>query len=126
MCRVLNYFENFLIFVFAVSGFVSISVFVPLAGVPLGITSSSIVIKICAITAGIKKYKSIIKKKIKPDRIVLLTKTKLQIINVLISKALGNSNMNHEEFVSVNNVFRDYNKTKEEIKNPKNVVGYTV
>ena len=126
MCRVLNYFENFLIFVFAVSGFVSISVFVPLAGVPLGITSSSIVIKICAITAGIKKYKSIIKKKIKPDRIVLLTKTKLQIINVLISKALGNSNMNHEEFVSVNNVFRDYNKTKDEIKNPKNVVGYTV
>ena len=126
MCRVLNYFENFLIFVFAVSGFVSISVFVPLAGVPLGITSSSIVIKICAITAGIKKYKSIIKKKIKPDRIVLLTKTKLQVINVLISKALGNSNMNHEEFVSVNNVFRDYNKTKDEIKNPKNVVGYTV
>ena len=126
MCRVLNYFENFLIFVFAVSGFVSISVFVPLAGVPLGITSSSIVIMICAITAGIKKYKSIIKKKIKPDRIVLLTKTKLQIINVLISKALGNSNMNHEEFVSVNNVLRDYNKKKEEIKNPKNVVGYTV
>ena len=57
---------------------------------------------------------------------MLLTKTKLQIINVLISKALGDSNMNHEEFVSVNNVFRDYNKTKEEIKNPKNVVGYTV
>ena len=57
---------------------------------------------------------------------MLLTKTKLQIINVLTSKALGDSNMNHEEFVSVNNVFRDYNKTKEEIKNPKNVVGYTV
>ena len=32
-------------------------------GVLVGIASSSIGIKICAITAGMKKYKSIIKKK---------------------------------------------------------------
>ena len=34
-----------------------------LAGIPLGITSSAIGLKICAIAEIIKKYKSIIKKK---------------------------------------------------------------
>ena len=34
-----------------------------LAGIPVGITSSAVGLKICAIAAIIKKYKSIIKKK---------------------------------------------------------------
>ena len=51
--------------------------------------SSAIGLKICAITAGIKRYKSIIKKKKKKhDEIVLLTKSKLNTIKVLIFKAL--------------------------------------
>ena len=45
-------------------------------------------IKNCGITAGIRKYKSIIKKKNeKHDKIVLLGKVKLYSIEVLISKA---------------------------------------
>ena len=57
--------------------------------VPVGITSSWIGLKICAITAGIKNYKSMIKKKKKKhDKIVLLAKSKLNSIGVLISKAL--------------------------------------
>ena len=65
--------------------------------------SSAVGIKICAITAGIKKYKSIIKKKKKKhDKIALLGKNKLNTIEVLISKALINSYISHE-FVSVNN-----------------------
>ena len=58
---VLNYIEYQLILVFTVSGCVSISAFA-LAGIHIGITSSEIELKICLITAGIKKYKSIIKK----------------------------------------------------------------
>ena len=65
MCKVMNYFEHFLIFISAVSGCVSISAFALVIGVPVGITSSALGLKICAMTAGIKK--SIIK-------IVLLTK----------------------------------------------------
>ena len=42
---------------------VSISAFASLVGVLVVVTSSTVGIKICAITAGIKKYKSIIKKK---------------------------------------------------------------
>ena len=36
--------------------------FASLVGFPIGITSSAIGLKTCAITAGIKKYKSIIRK----------------------------------------------------------------
>ena len=63
-----------------------------------------------AITAGIKKYKSIIKKKKKKhDKIVLLRKTKLNTIEVVINKALIDFYINHNEFVSVNNVLKEYN-----------------
>ena len=68
-----------------------------LFGIPIGITSSAIGLKICAINAGIKKYKSIIKKrKKKHDKIVLLAKSKLNNIKVLISKALIDSNISHD------------------------------
>ena len=42
---------------------VSIYAFGSLVGVTIGITSSAIGLRICLITAGIKKYKSIVKKK---------------------------------------------------------------
>ena len=56
---------------------------------------------------------------------MLLTKTKLNTIDVLISNALTDSYINHEEFVSVNSVLREKNEMKEEIKNPENGVEYT-
>ena len=49
---------------------------------------------------------------------MLLAKTKLNTI-VLISKALIDSYINHDKFVSVNNVLRKYNAMKEEIKYPE-------
>ena len=49
------------------------SAFASLVGIPIGITSSVIGLKIYAITAGIKQYKSIIQKnKKKHDKIILL------------------------------------------------------
>ena len=50
-----NVFKHFLIFISAVSGCVSISAFASLVGIPVGIF---------AVSEGIKKYKSITKKKI--------------------------------------------------------------
>ena len=69
----LNYIEYFPILASTVTGCISISAFASLVGIPIGIASSAIGLKICAITAGIKKYKSIIKKK-KHDKIILLAK----------------------------------------------------
>ena len=69
-----------------------ISAFASLVAIPIGITSSTIEIKICIITAGIKNNKSVVKKKKKKhNKIVLLEKDKLNTIEVLISKALINS-----------------------------------
>ena len=82
--------------------------------------SSAIGLKICAITAGIKKYKSIIKKKKKEhDEILLLAESKLNKIEVLISKALMDSVISHDEFVLVDNALKEYNEMKEQIKNLK-------
>ena len=59
--------------------------------------NSAIGLKICSTAAGIKKYKSTIKKKKKKhDKIVLLAKSKLHSIEVLTSKALINSNISHD------------------------------
>ena len=63
VCRVLNYIDHTLIVIPTITGCISISAFASLVGIPMGITSSAIGLKICVITAGIKKYKSIIKKK---------------------------------------------------------------
>ena len=63
VCTTLNYIENFLILAFTITGCVSISTFSSLVGIPPRNTSSAIGLKICAITAGIKKYMSIVKKK---------------------------------------------------------------
>ena len=114
------------ILVSTVTGCISISAFSSFVCVPVGITSSAVGIKLCAITAGIKKYKSIIRKKKNHDKIVLLGKVKLNTIEVLISKALIDSYISHDEFVSVNNVFRKYYAMKEEIKNPETSVEYTI
>ena len=77
--------------------YVSISDFASLAGIPTRITSYAIGLIICVITAGIKKYKSIIKKKKKKhDKILSLAKSKLKSVEVLIFKALIDSNISHE------------------------------
>ena len=92
VCTTLNYLEHFLIIGSAITGCVSISAFASLVGIPVGITISPIGLKICAITAAIKKYKSVIKKKKKKhNKIVLSAKSKLNRIEVLISNALIDS-----------------------------------
>ena len=74
-CKYLNYVENWLILSSTITACVLTSAFTSLVCILVGIMSSAVDITICAITAGIKKYKSIIKKKKKKhDKIVLLGK----------------------------------------------------
>ena len=82
-------------------------------------------LKLCAITAKIKKCKSIIKKKKKKhNKIVLLAKTKLNIIEVLIFRALSDSYISLDEFVLVNIVLKESVDMKEAIKNLKTSTVY--
>ena len=70
--------------------------------IPIGITSSAIGLKFCAIAAGIKIYNSIIKKKKKKhDKIVLISKALIDLVII------------HDNFFD--NSLKEYNKMKEEI-----------
>ena len=120
VCTTLNYIERFLILAATITGCISIFALTYLLGIPIEITSSAIGLKICAIAAGIKKYKSIIKKKKKKhDVMVLLAKSKFNSIEVSISKVLIDSNISHDPFVLINNVLKEYDEMKEEVKNIK-------
>ena len=90
----------------AVTRCVFISAFTSSVCILVGIASSTATIKACVVTAEIKKYKSVIKKKKKHDKVALPAKK--NTIKVLISKALVDSNISHDRFVSVNNVLKEY------------------
>ena len=108
--RVFNYIEYLLTLISTVTECISISAFASLVGIPIGITSSAIGLKICVITVGIKKCKSIIKKKKKKhDKILLLAKSKLN----------GVINISHDQFVLVNNVPKEFYDIKEISPNNK-------
>ena len=116
-----------LILASTVTDFVLVSSFASLVAIPVGITSFAEETNIRAITTGIQRYKSIMKKKKKKrDKIVLLGKDKLNTIEVLISKAVIDSYNSHDKFVSVNNVLIKYHEIKEETKNPETYVEFTI
>ena len=63
--------------------------FLLLLRIPISIGSSAVGLKICAITAGIKCISQQLRKeRIKHDKIISFAKTELNVIEVLISKAL--------------------------------------
>ena len=85
----LTYIEHFLILASTITGCVSISAFLSLVDILVEITSSAIGLNIWAIIAGIEKFKLIIKKKKKKhDKMIILAKSKLNRVQILISKAL--------------------------------------
>ena len=50
----------------------------------------------------------------------MLAKSRLNSIEVLISKALIESNISHDKFVLINNGPKEYDEMKEELKNSNN------
>ena len=63
ICKTLNYIEKVFILDSEITGCISISTFASLFGIPTGVASSEIRLKMCAIAAGINMYESIIRKK---------------------------------------------------------------
>ena len=100
-CKYLNYIEHLLILASTVTCCVSVPAFALLVCFPVGSTSSLVRIKNCPIIAGIKKYKSIKKEK---KRRKSMIKVKYYWIS------------NFYEFVSVDNMLREYYEMKEGIK----------
>ena len=113
-CAILNYIEHFLILASTITGCISISAFGSLLGISIEIMSSTVLIllRICVIAAIVKKYKSIIKNRI-------VSKIYIKKIQVLISKDIIDSNISHDELVLINNVRKDCDHKKEEMKTSK-------
>ena len=96
---IVEYIDKILIVLSATSGGVSIISFISIAGVPGGIASASFTL-IFSIAKGITKIllKITGNKKKKHDKILILAESKLNSIEKLISKALSDMEISHEEF----------------------------
>ena len=94
-----DYFDKTLIVLSATSGEVSIISFASVIGVPAGIPSTIFSLIFSLTTGIIKKLLKITRnKKKKHNKIAVLAKSKLNCIEALISKALIDLEINHEEF----------------------------
>ena len=92
--------------------------FTSIVGAPVGIASARFTL-IFSLSAGItKKVLNITrkKKKKKHDKILMLAKSKLNSIETLISQALIDMDISHEEFITVLKENDRYEKMKDNLK----------
>ena len=112
-----DYIDKVLIVLSATSSKVSIISFTSIVGAPVGITSASLTL-IFSLTTGIVKklLNATRKKKKKQDKILMLAKSKLNSIKTLISQALIDMEISHEEFVTILKEKDKYEKMKDNLR----------
>ena len=109
-----DYFDKFLIVLSVTSGGVSIASFATVIGGPIGITSASLSLAFSLCTGLVKTLlKATRNKKKKHNKIVMLARSKLNIIESKISEALINNQISHEDFITIINEERNYRELKE-------------
>ena len=113
-----DYIDKILIVLRATSSGVSTISFTSVAGAPVGIASASPTL-IFSITTGIvKKLLNITRnKKKKHDKILMLAKSKLNSIETLVSQALIDMEISHEEFNAIIREKQKYERMKENVRN---------
>ena len=112
-----DYIDNVLIVLSATSGGVCIISSVSVVEAPIGITGESFT-SIFSLTAGIiKKLLNITRnKKKKLDKILMLAKSILNSNKTLISEALIDMEISHEEFIAIFKEKEKYEKMTENVK----------
>ena len=98
-------------------GTLSIVSYASIVGAPVGIAGSSLTL-IFTIGTGISKSLLTVtkKRKKKHNKIIVLAKNKLNMIDTLLSSALNDSEISHEEFTNIINGANIYENIKENIK----------
>ena len=98
-------------------GTLSIASYASVVGIPAGITGASLTL---VFTIGTCISKSLLKltkkRKKKHNKIIVLAKNKLNMIDTLLSSALTSSEISHEEFTNIINESNIYENIKENIK----------
>ena len=104
----------------ATSGGVSFFLYATVIRAPVGIVSARFTLVFSLTTGIIKKLLSITRnKKKKHDKILVFAKGKLNSIETLVSQALTDMGIIHEEFVAILNEKDKYEKMKQEIRTIK-------
>ena len=111
-----DYLDKIFITLSASFGMLSITSYASVVGTPAGIAGSSLTL-IFTIGTGISKLllKLTKKRKKKHNKIIVLAKTKLNMIDALLSSALNDSEISHEEFTNIINEANIYENIKENI-----------
>ena len=113
-----DYLDKIFITLSASFGKLSIASCASVVGIPAGITGASLTL-VFTIGTGISKslLKVTKKRKKKHNKIIVLAKSKLSDIETLLSSALNDSKISHEEFTSIITEKNIYGNIKENIKN---------
>ena len=112
-----DYIDKILIVLGATSGGLSIILFTSVVGAPVGIASASFTLIFSLTTGIVKKLLNITRnKKKKHDKILMLAKSKLNSIETLISQALIDMEISHEEFITILKEKDKYEKMKENLR----------
>ena len=112
-----DYIDKILIVLSATTGGVSICSFTSIVGAPVGIASASFTLIFSLTTGIVKKLLNITRnKKKKHDKILMLAKSKLNSIETLVSQALIDMEISHEEFVTILKEKDKYKKMKDNLR----------
>ena len=97
-----DYIDKILSVLSATTGGVSLISFTSIIGAPVEIGSASFTLIFSLTTGIVKKLLSITRKKKKRhDKILMLAKSKFSSIDTLISQALVDMDISHEEFITI-------------------------
>ena len=112
-----DYLDNIFIALSASFSTLSIALYATVLGLPVGIAGSSLTL-IFTIGPGINKSLLPVtkKRKKKHNKIIALAKRKLNMIDTLLSSALNDSKISHEEFTNIITEKNIYENIKENIK----------
>ena len=113
-----DYLDKIFITLSASLSTLSIASYASVVGIPAGITGASLTL---IFTIGTDINKSLLKltkkRKKKHNKIISLTKSKLNTIDTSLSSALNDSKISHEEFTNIITEKNIYENIKENIKN---------
>ena len=99
-------------------GTLSIASYASVVGTPAGIAGSSLTLMFTIGTGISISLLNITKKREKKhNKIIVLAKNKLNMIDTLLSSALNDSEISHDEFTNIINEANIYENIKENIKN---------
>ena len=110
------YFDKSLIVFFVTNGSISIVTFATVIGAPVGTASESFKLTFSISTGIVKKLLKTTRSKKKQNKIFMLARSKLNLIESKISEALTNNEISHEEFITIINEEKKYRKLKESLR----------